>query len=67
METASYSGKRVFVAACAGMAVFGVVMLALGSIMEPLKARVPQAYSLPQYLSIGLLAGTLLFLSLIHI
>ena len=61
METASYSGKRVFAAACAGMAVFGVVMLALGSIMEPLKARVPQAYSLPQYLSIGLLAGTLLF------
>lgn len=61
MENKSYSVPKVFVAACAGIAIFGVIMLALGAIMNPLTLRIPQAVTLPQFLSIGIIVGTIFF------
>ena len=61
MENKSYSVPKVFVAACAGIAIFGVIMLALGAIMNPLTLRIPQAVTLPQFLSIGIIMGTIFF------
>ncbi|MBO7278691.1 MAG: MFS transporter [Bacteroidales bacterium] len=61
MESKSYSVPKVFVAACAGIAIFGVIMLALGAIMNPLTLRLPQAVTLPQFLSIGIILGTIFF------
>ena len=56
-----YNKNLVFLAACAGLAFFGVTMLALGPILEPLKQVVIGANSLPSTLSIGIILGTLLF------
>ena len=61
MKNTSYSVSKVYVAACAGIAIFGVIMLALGAIMTPLTARVPEAVTLPQYLSVGIILGTIFF------
>ncbi|MDD2960729.1 MAG: MFS transporter [Muribaculaceae bacterium] len=56
-----YSKKKVFIAACIGIAIFGVVMLSLGAVMTPLTEILPSAISLPQYMSIGIIIGTLIF------
>jgi fucose permease len=56
-----YKRNLVFIAACAGLAFFGVTMLALGPILEPLKKVVEGANSLPSTLSIGIILGTILF------
>ena len=57
----AFSTNRVFVSACAGMAFFGVAMLSLGPILGPLGETVSGATALPSTLSIGIIAGTLLF------
>ena len=57
----NYSVSKVFVAACAGIAIFGVAMLALGAILSSLEVRIPGAVQLPKYLSVGIIIGTLLF------
>lgn len=59
--TKAYSTTKVFVSACAGMAFFGVAMLSLGPILGPLGETVSGANALPSTLSIGIIAGTLLF------
>lgn len=56
-----YHTPSVFVAACAGMAFFGVAMLSLGPILGPLNTVVPGANALPSTMSIGIIVGTLLF------
>ncbi|MDR0421283.1 MAG: MFS transporter [Prevotellaceae bacterium] len=56
-----YKRNLVFVAACAGLAFFGVTMLALAPILEPLKKIVEGANSLPATLSTGIITGTVLF------
>jgi fucose permease len=56
-----YKRNLVFIAACAGLAFFGVTMLALGPVLEPLKKVVVGANSLPSTLSIGIILGTILF------
>ncbi|GEM_PF-78424 len=53
-----YSTTKVFVAACAGMAFFGVAMLSLGPILGQLGEG---AASLPSTLSLGIILGTILF------
>ena len=53
-----YKRSLVFIAACAGLSFFGVTMLALGPILSQLGDG---ANSLPSTLSIGIIAGTLLF------
>ena len=58
-----YSTSLVFIAACAGMAFFGVTMLSLGPILGPLNDMVEGANALPSTMSIGIIIG----LSLIHI
>lgn len=55
------SKTAVFIAACAGMAYFGIAMLSLGPILGPLNSEVEGANALPATLSIGIIAGTLLF------
>ncbi len=57
----AYSKTKAFVAACAGMAFFGVAMLSLGPILGPLNAIVAGANALPATMSLGIIAGTLLF------
>ena len=57
----SYSTPKVFAAACAGMAFFGVAMLSLGPILGPLNEIVPGANALPSTMSLGIILGTLLF------
>jgi len=56
-----YSTEKVNLAACLGIAFFGVAMLSLGAIMPPLVKAVPEAIGLPKYMSIGIIIGTLLF------
>ena len=56
-----YSTEKVNLAACLGIAFFGVAMLSLGAIMPPLVKAVPQAIGLPMYMSIGIIIGTVLF------
>ena len=53
-----YKRNLVFVAACAGLAFFGVTMLALGPILGHLGDG---ANDLPSTLSIGIILGTILF------
>ncbi|MDR2291895.1 MAG: MFS transporter [Prevotellaceae bacterium] len=53
-----YKRNLVFVAACAGLAFFGVTMLALGPVLNQLGDG---ANSLPATLSIGIILGTILF------
>ena len=57
----AFSTTKVFVSACAGMAFFGVAMLSLGPILGPLGETVAGANALQSTLSIGIIAGTLLF------
>ncbi|MDR1985252.1 MAG: MFS transporter [Prevotellaceae bacterium] len=53
-----YNKNLVFIAACAGLAFFGVTMLALGPVLGKLGEG---ANSLPSTLSIGIILGTILF------
>ncbi len=57
----NYSTSSVFVAACAGMAFFGVTMLSLAPILGQLNDIVEGANSLPSTMSIGIIIGTVLF------
>ena len=57
----NYKTNQVFVAACAGLAFFGVAMLSLGPILGQLNARVEGATALPSTMSIGIILGTVLF------
>ena len=56
-----YSTEKVNLAACLGIAFFGVAMLSLGAIMPPLVKAVPEAIGLPMYMSIGIILGTVVF------
>ena len=56
-----YATSKVNLAACLGMAFFGVAMLSLGAIMPPLVRAVPEAIGLPMYMSIGIIIGTVIF------
>ncbi|MDR2682344.1 MAG: MFS transporter [Dysgonamonadaceae bacterium] len=53
-----YNKTLVFIAACAGLAFFGVAMLALGPVLSHLGEG---ANALPATLSIGILIGTVIF------
>ena len=57
----NYSTSNVFIAACAGMAFFGVTMLSLAPILGPLNESVQGANALPSTMSIGIIIGTILF------
>ena len=57
----NYSTSKVFMAACAGMAFFGVTMLSLAPILGPLNETVQGANALPSTMSIGIIVGTILF------
>lgn len=57
----NYSTSKVFIAACAGMAFFGVTMLSLAPILGPLNASVQGANALPSTMSMGIIIGTVLF------
>ena len=58
----TYHTTTVFVAACAGMAFFGVAMLSLGPILGKLGAVVGEgALALPSTMSIGIILGTVIF------
>lgn len=62
MTTKTYNTSAVFVAACAGMAFFGVAMLSLGPILGKLGAVVGDgANTLPSTLSVGIILGTVIF------
>ena len=56
-----YSTSKVFIAACTGMAFFGVTMLSLAPILGPLNASIQGANALPSTMSIGIILGTILF------
>ena len=53
-----YNKNLVFIASCAGLAFFGVTMLALGPVLSQLGEG---ANALPATLSIGIIIGTVLF------
>ena len=53
-----YNKNLVFIACCAGLAFFGVTMLALGPVLSHLGEG---ANALPASLSIGIIVGTVLF------
>ena len=53
-----YNKTLVFVAGCAGLAFFGVTMLALGPVLSHLSEG---ANALPATLSVGIIIGTLIF------
>ena len=57
----NYSTTKVFIAACTGMAFFGVTMLSLAPILGPLNASIQGANALPSTMSIGIILGTILF------
>lgn len=59
--TNKYSTEKVNLAACLGIAFFGVAMLSLGAILPPLVKAVPEAIGLPKYMSVGIILGTVLF------
>ena len=62
MSGKQYNTTAVFVAACAGMAFFGVAMLSLGPILGKLGAVVGEgANALPSTMSIGIILGTVIF------
>ncbi|MDR2585782.1 MAG: MFS transporter [Prevotellaceae bacterium] len=58
MMNKAYNNDLVFIASCAGLAFFGVTMLALGPILGQLGEG---ANALPATLSIGIIIGTVLF------
>jgi MFS transporter, FHS family, glucose/mannose:H+ symporter len=57
--------RQVFAAACLGMLLFGVTLTTLGAVLPPLKAQYglekKQAGSLMALMSLGILAGSLVF------
>jgi len=53
-----YNKRLVFIASCAGLAFFGVTMLALGPILSHLGEG---ANALPATLSVGIIVGTVVF------
>lgn len=58
----NYNTTAVYVAACAGIAFFGVTMLSLGPILGQLNEMTDgAANALPSTMSIGIIVGTLLF------
>ena len=62
MSGKQYNTNTVFVAACAGMAFFGVTMLSMAPILGKLNQVVGEsALALPSTLSIGIILGTVLF------
>lgn len=62
MTAKQYNTSAVFVAACAGMAFFGVTMLSLAPILGKLNLVVGEgALTLPSTMSIGIILGTVLF------
>lgn len=60
-----YNRRHVFIAACAGMLLFGIVMTTLGAIMPDVIARfgvgAAEAGTLLAIMSIGMLGGSILF------
>ena len=58
MMNNEYNKKLVFIASCAGLAFFGVTMLALGPVLSQLGEG---ANALPATLSIGIIIGTVIF------
>lgn len=56
----NYSQLKVFVAACGGLAFFGVAMLSLGAIL-PRLTGIAGVNTLPSVMSAGIIAGTLVF------
>lgn len=56
----SYSRLKVFIAACGGLAFFGVAMLSLGAVL-PLLSGIERVNTLPSLMSAGIIAGTLAF------
>ena len=62
MKEQRYNTTAVFVAACAGMAFFGVTMLSLAPILGKLSVVVGEgALSLPSTMSVGIILGTVVF------
>ena len=62
MTAKTYNTTAVFVAACAGMAFFGVTMLSLAPILGKLNQVVGEgALTLPSTMSIGIILGTVIF------
>lgn len=56
----TYSRLKVFIAACGGLAFFGVAMLSLGAIL-PRLSGIEGVNTLPSVMSAGIIAGTLVF------
>lgn len=52
--------NRIFVTACFVIGFFGVAMFSLGALMPQLTQSLPEAISLPQYMSVGIFLGTVL-------
>ena len=62
MTVKPYKTTAVFVAACAGMAFFGVTMFSLAPILGKLSELVGEgALALPSTMSVGVLLGTVIF------
>ena len=62
MTAKPYNTTAVFIAACAGMAFFGVTMLSLAPILGKLNLVVGEgALSLPSTMSVGIILGTVIF------
>ncbi len=61
----TYNTKLIFAASCAGILMFGIAMLVLGSIAPDLKLKLGldevSAGALFSILPVGMLAGSLLF------
>jgi MFS family permease len=61
----SYNRKMVFAAACAGMLLFGICMITLGSVAAGLRAKLDlneiEAATLFSILPLGILAGSMIF------
>ncbi len=60
-ENKDYNTTKVFIAACIGLAFFGIVMLSLGVLLPPLNSIYPNANILAPIMSAGIIVGTLIF------
>lgn len=60
-ENKGYNTTKVFIAACLGLAFFGIVMLSLGVLLPPLNSVYPNANILAPVMSAGIIVGTLVF------